>query len=137
MAEGLTSTNSKRISCDPYPLLLCDVITHVQLTDMQKTHIMWRPPTVDVWCHCSYANCQTQGKHSLLYCCKHVSCLQSCCLATCWSNMPQYFCHIRAYISSNCSQERHSESVIHVMERNCQFLTSLIKMLISNVIIIL
>jgi hypothetical protein len=89
IAEGLTLTNSKHILCDPYPLLLRDITTHVQLTDTQETHVMWRPPTVDVWHHRSYANCRTHGKHSLLYCCRHVSCLQSCCLATHWSNMLQ------------------------------------------------
>jgi hypothetical protein len=51
IAEGQTSTNSKHISSNPYPLLLCDT---------------------DVWCHRSCASCQTHRKHSLLYCCKQV-----------------------------------------------------------------
>jgi hypothetical protein len=39
IAEGPTSTNSKHISHDPYPVLLCDVTAHVQLMDMQETHV--------------------------------------------------------------------------------------------------
>jgi hypothetical protein len=65
IAEGLTSTNSKHISRDPLP-------------------------TVAVWRHHTSASCQTHGKHSLLHCCVHVSCLQCCCLGTRWSNTPQY-----------------------------------------------
>jgi hypothetical protein len=37
IAEGLTSTNSKYISRDPYPLLLCHVIAHAQLMETQET----------------------------------------------------------------------------------------------------
>jgi hypothetical protein len=63
---------------------------HMRNWQTCRKHVTWQPPTVDVWHHWSYANCQTPGKHGLLYCCGHVLCLWTCCLGTRWSNMLQY-----------------------------------------------
>jgi hypothetical protein len=91
IAEGPTSPTVNTYHVTPTHCC-CVTSRHMRSWRTRRKHVMWRSLTVDVWRHRSYANCRTHGKHSLLYCCGRVSCLQSCCLATRWLSMPQYAC---------------------------------------------